>query len=175
MKRSLTNQVLLGIGAGYLASKLMDRVTTAYQDRQIEASKQREKELQEEPADVKAAERLAQIRGHDLDQQRAGRLGLRLHRGLGLSGGVTGGLLVARGMNPGRRTPGGPGAVAGHRRGGERALRLDAPADRLSSRDPRYGTRRPLGLRGRPWRPSGPGQRVLLRGGGSEALRFLGR
>ena len=100
MKRSLTNEVLLGARAGYLASKLMDRVTTAYQDRQSEASKQREEELQEEPAYVKAAERLAQIRGHDLDQQRAGRLGLRLHRGLGLSGGVTGGLLVARGMNP---------------------------------------------------------------------------
>ena len=46
-------------------------------------------ELQEEPAYVKAAGRLAQIRGHDLDQQRAERLGLRLHRGLGLSGGVT--------------------------------------------------------------------------------------
>src|ERR687892_31755 len=100
MKRSLTDEVLLGVGAGYLASKLMDRVTTAYQDRQSEASKQREKELQEEPAYVKAAERLAQIRGLDLDQQRAERLGLRLHRGLGLSGGVTGGLLVARGMNP---------------------------------------------------------------------------
>ena len=112
MKRSLTDEVLLGVGAGYLASELMDRVTTAYQDRQSEASKQREEELQEEPADVKAAERLAQIRGHDLDQQRAERLGLRLHRGLGLSGGVTGGLLVARGMNPGRRTPGGPGSVA---------------------------------------------------------------
>jgi hypothetical protein len=33
MKRSLTNELLLGIGAGYLASKLMDRVTTAYQER----------------------------------------------------------------------------------------------------------------------------------------------
>src|ERR687891_1542253 len=42
MKRSLTNEVLLGARAGYLASKLMDRVTTAYQDRQSEASKQRE-------------------------------------------------------------------------------------------------------------------------------------
>ena len=88
MKRSLTNEVLLGMGAGYLASRLMDRATTAYQDRQrgFEAAGG---ELQEEPAYVKAAGRLAQIRGHDLDQQRAERLGLRLHRGLGLSGGVT--------------------------------------------------------------------------------------
>jgi hypothetical protein len=100
MKRSLTNEVLLGIGAGYLASRLMDRVTTAYQERQSEASQQREKELQEEPAYVKAAERLAEVRGQQLDQRRADRLGLRLHRGLGLSGGLTAGLLVARGMNP---------------------------------------------------------------------------
>jgi hypothetical protein len=50
MKRRVTNEVLLGIGAGYLASKLMDRVTTAYQERQSEASKQREEQLQEVPA-----------------------------------------------------------------------------------------------------------------------------
>jgi hypothetical protein len=100
MKRSLTNEVLLGIGAGYLASRLMDRVTTAYQERQSEASQQREKKLQGEPAYVKAAERLAEVRGQQLDQRRADRLGLRLHRGLGLSGGLMAGLLVARGMNP---------------------------------------------------------------------------
>lgn len=100
MKRSLANEVLLGIGAGYLASKLMDRVTTAYQERQSEASKQQEEQLQQVPAYVKAAEKLAAVRDKDLDQERAEQLGLRLHRGLGLSGGATAGLLVSRGMNP---------------------------------------------------------------------------
>jgi hypothetical protein len=100
MKRSLLNEAMLGVGAGYLASKLMDRVTTAYQERQSEGSRQREKELQEEPAYEKAAERLAQLRGENLDQERAQQLGLRLHRGLSLSGGVIAGLLTARGMNP---------------------------------------------------------------------------
>lgn len=100
MKRRLLNEAMLGVGAGYLASKLMDRVTTAYQERQSEGSLQREKELQEGPAYEKAAERLAQLRGENLDQERAQQLGLRLHRGLGLSGGVIAGLLTARGMNP---------------------------------------------------------------------------
>jgi hypothetical protein len=99
MRRTLTNEVLLGIGAGYAASKLMDRVTTAYQARQSEASKEREKELQEVPAYVKAAEKLAEIRGEQIDQQRAEQLGERLHRGLGVSGGVIAGLLVAREMD----------------------------------------------------------------------------
>lgn len=95
-----TKAVLLGIGAGYAASKLMDRVTTAYQEQQSEASKQREKELQEVPAYVKAAEKLGEIRGEQIEQERAERLGQRLHLGLGLSGGVTAGLLAARGVNP---------------------------------------------------------------------------
>ena len=100
MKRRPMSEPVIGIGAGYLASRLMDKVTTAYQERQSGDSRRREKELQEVPAYVKAAERLAEIGGQNLDQERAERLGLRLHRGLGLSGGVIAGLLVARGMNP---------------------------------------------------------------------------
>ena len=102
--------VLPGIGAGYAASKLMDRVTTAYQEQQSEASKQREKELkdwrrstakeQQVPAYVKAAEKLTEIRGEQIEQERAERLGQRLHLGLGLSGGLTAALLAARGVNP---------------------------------------------------------------------------
>jgi hypothetical protein len=100
MKRSLTNEVLLGVGGGYLASKLMDRVTTAYQERQSATSKRREKELQGVPAYVKAVEKLAEIRGAQMDQEQAEQLGERLHRGLGVSGGLTAGLLVAKGTNP---------------------------------------------------------------------------
>jgi hypothetical protein len=75
-------------------------VTTAYQEWQSEPSKQREEQLQDVPAYVKAAEKPAAARGLDVDQERAEQLGLRLHRGLGLSGGVTAGLLASRGMNP---------------------------------------------------------------------------
>lgn len=100
MQRSVMKELLLGFGAGYAALKLMDRVTTAYQEQQSEASKQREKELQEVPAYVKAAEKLAEMRGQQLDRETAERVGERLHVGLGVSGGVTAGLLVARGVNP---------------------------------------------------------------------------
>jgi hypothetical protein len=99
-RRTLTKELLLGLGSGYAALKLMDRVTTAYQDQQSEASKQREKEVQEVPAYVKAAEKLAEISGGQIDRQRAEDVGQRLHVGLGLSGGVTAGLLTAKGMNP---------------------------------------------------------------------------
>jgi hypothetical protein len=100
MERSLTREVVMGTGAGHLASKVMDRVTTAYQERQSEESKQRERQVQETPAYVKAAEKLAQARGRYLDRVRADELGHRLHRALGLSGGLTAGFLAARGMNP---------------------------------------------------------------------------
>ncbi len=100
MERSLTKQVLVGTGAAYVASKVMDRVTVAYQEQQSDASKEREQELQEEPSYVKAAEKVAEARGRDIDQESAQQLGQRLHLGLGLSGGLIAGLLAARGMNP---------------------------------------------------------------------------
>jgi hypothetical protein len=100
MERSLTKEVLLGTGAALAATKVMDRVTTAYQERQSETSKRRERELQQEPAYTKAAEKLAEVRGEAIDQDRAEQLGERLHLGLGVSGGVMAGFLAARGMNP---------------------------------------------------------------------------
>lgn len=100
MERSLTKEVLLGTGAGLAATKVMDQVTTAYQERQSEASRRRERELQEEPAYAKAAEKLAEVRGEAIDQERAEQLGQRLHLGLGASGGLMAVFLAARGMNP---------------------------------------------------------------------------
>lgn len=100
MRQSVTIRVLLGAGAGYVASKLMDRVTTAYQKRQSEGSKQREKELLEVPAYVKAAEKLAEVGGTQIDQRRAEEVGEGLHRGLGVAGGLVAELVVARGANP---------------------------------------------------------------------------
>jgi hypothetical protein len=100
MERSLTREVLLGTGAALAATNVMDRVTTAYQERQSEMSKRRERELQEEPAYTKAAEKLAEVWGKQIDQEQAEQLGQRLHLGLGVSGGVIAGFLAARGMNP---------------------------------------------------------------------------
>jgi hypothetical protein len=100
MERSLTREVLLGTGAALAATNVMDRVTTAYQERQSEMSKRRERELQEEPAYAKAAEKLAEVWGKRIDQEEAEQLGQRLHLGLGVSGGVIAGFLAARGMNP---------------------------------------------------------------------------
>jgi hypothetical protein len=100
MERSLAKEVLLGTGAAYVATKVMDGVTTAYLEQQSEESRQRENEAQEEAAYTKAAEKLAEVRGQHLDRERAEQLGQRLHLGLGLSGGLIAGFLAARGMNP---------------------------------------------------------------------------
>ncbi len=100
MERSLTKELLVGTGAAFAASKVMDRVTTAYLERQSEGSRRRENELQEEPSYTKAAEKLGEVSGRDLDDRDAEELGQRLHRGLGLSGGAVAGVLTARGMNP---------------------------------------------------------------------------
>lgn len=100
MERSLTKEIAIGAGAAYAASKVMDRVTTAYMKQQSEASKRREQDLQHEPSYARAAEKLAELRGRDIDEDEAQRLGQRLHLGLGLSGGLVAGFLAARGMNP---------------------------------------------------------------------------
>jgi hypothetical protein len=100
MQKSLTREIVLGTGAAYVATKVMDWVTTVFLERQSEASKQREKELQEEPAYVKAAQKLADLRGTQIDKHQAEQIGQRLHMGLGLSGGPVTGFLAARGMNP---------------------------------------------------------------------------
>jgi hypothetical protein len=100
VRRTLVKELLLGTGAGFAATKVMDQVTTAFQERQSESSRRRERELQEEPAYTKAAERLAQLEGRQLDPQRAEQLGQGLHLGLGISGGILAGILAARGMNP---------------------------------------------------------------------------
>jgi hypothetical protein len=100
MQRSLTREVLLGTGAAVAATKVMDRVTTAYHERQSDASKRRERELLDQPAYTVAAERLAEMQGVEIDQEQAEQLGQRLHLGLGMSGGAVAGFLAARGMNP---------------------------------------------------------------------------
>jgi hypothetical protein len=162
VKRRPMSEPVVGIAAGYLPSRPMDKVTAAYQERQSAVSRRREKELQEEPAYVKAAERVAEIGGQNLDQERTERLGLRLHRGLGLSGGVIAGLLVARGINLGRRDPDGLRALAARRRGGQRALRVDPSSDGLSARDARSRSPWSLNLRRRPGCALGGGQRAAL-------------
>jgi hypothetical protein len=100
VERSPAKEIALGMGAGFVASKVMDRVTTAFLDRQSQASKRREKELQEEPSFEKAARMIAAARGQEVGDEQAQRLGQRFHVGLGLSGGVISGFLTARGMNP---------------------------------------------------------------------------
>lgn len=100
MERSLAQELVIGVGAGYAAGKVMDRVTTEFLERQSEESKAREKDIQGEPSFVKAAERLAGLGGRNIDEEQAKRIGQGIHVGLGVSGGAIAGILTAQGMNP---------------------------------------------------------------------------
>jgi hypothetical protein len=100
MERSLIKESVLGPAAAFAATKVMDRVTTAFQQGQSTESLEREKELLEEPAYVVAAKKMADARGEHLDQETAERIGSQLHIGLGLFGGLVAGVFAARGMNP---------------------------------------------------------------------------
>jgi hypothetical protein len=88
----------LGAVAGYGASRVMDRVTTAFQERQSESSRRREREVQEEMATTVLVKKLAQSLGRKIDEHEAERLGGWVHYGMGVSTGVSAALMVHRGM-----------------------------------------------------------------------------
>jgi hypothetical protein len=96
LRQSLTTGAL----AGYVASRTMDAVTTAFLARQSEASKRREQELAAGGTLVALGRQLGRAAGRDLDEEAARRAGVALHRTFGTSYGVIAALLVRRGVAP---------------------------------------------------------------------------
>jgi hypothetical protein len=89
-----------GAVAGYLANRTMDVVTTAFYQRQSEASKRREEELAAGGTLVQLGNQLGAAVGRDLDDRAAGRVGVGVHRLLGTTYGVLAAALVRRGTSP---------------------------------------------------------------------------
>jgi hypothetical protein len=89
-----------GALAGYVASRTMDAVTSAFYARQSEESKRREQELAPGGTLVQLGKQLGRAAGRDLDDAAAGRVGVAVHRGFGTAYGVLAALLVRRGMRP---------------------------------------------------------------------------
>ena len=89
----LIRRILAGAAAGYGATRVMDTVTTAFQERQSEQSRNREQEAQPEPAVAVLAKKVAARTGRQLSDEEAQAYGGRLHFGLGMSGGVLASLL----------------------------------------------------------------------------------
>src|SRR3712207_9472537 len=80
--------LLVGAGAGYLASQVMDKATTWYYGRQSDASKQREQELLPEGAPLASARKLAGLVGAEPTDKQAGTIALAMHQSLGQLHGV---------------------------------------------------------------------------------------
>lgn len=93
-------RIVVGGLVGYVASRTMDAATGWFYGRQSGASKQREEELAPGGALVQLGKQLGQAAGRDLDDDAAGRVGLRVHRTLGTVYGMLAALLVRRGMSP---------------------------------------------------------------------------
>jgi hypothetical protein len=93
----------LGIGAaiGYCSSRLMDQTTTWYLQHQSEASRRREEELAPGGAAILIGKKLGSIVGHDnVTDDQAAKIGLFVHRSLGVAWGVAAAALVRAGIRP---------------------------------------------------------------------------
>jgi hypothetical protein len=89
-----------GALAGYAASRTMDAATTWFYGTQSEESKEREEEIAPGGALVQIGKQLGGVAGRDLDDEQAGRVGLVVHRTLGVAYGIAATRLVRRGMPP---------------------------------------------------------------------------
>lgn len=92
--------VRVGALVGYAASRTMDQATTWFYERQSEASKQREEELAPGGSLVQLGKQLGQAAGRELGDEEAGRVGLAVHRTLGVLYGMAASALIRRGMRP---------------------------------------------------------------------------
>ena len=97
---SSAGNLTVGALAGYAASRTMDQATTWFYARQTEASKRREQEVAPGGMLVQLGKQVGQAFGRNPSEEDAGRVGLAIHRTLGMSYGAIAAALVRRGMRP---------------------------------------------------------------------------
>ena len=92
----------LAVGAlvGFASSVIMDQATSRFYARQSDSSKRKEEELAPGGTLLQLGKQLGRAAGRDLSDDRAERLGVALHRTLGMSYGIAASLLVGRGLRP---------------------------------------------------------------------------
>jgi hypothetical protein len=78
----------------------MDAATTWFHARQSETSRRREEEIASGGMLLQLGRQLGGVVGRDLDDAAAGRVGLAVHRTLGVTYGVLAAALVRRGVPP---------------------------------------------------------------------------
>lgn len=95
-----SGNAVVGALVGYVASRTMDRATGWFYARQTQTSKQREDELAPGGTLVQLGTQLGEKAGRDLSEEDAGRVGLAVHRTLGVSYGMIAAALVRAGFPP---------------------------------------------------------------------------
>lgn len=92
----------LGIGAaiGYGANMAMDQATGWYFERQSEASRRREEEVVPGGAPVLVGKKLAGMVGRKVTNEQAAKIGVLVHRSLGMSYGAGAAALARKGVAP---------------------------------------------------------------------------
>jgi hypothetical protein len=95
-----SENIRVGALAGYVASRTMDQATGRFYTAQSDDSKRREEELAPGGTLVQLGKQLGQAVGRDLDDEQAGRVGLAVHRTLGVTYGMATSALVKRGIHP---------------------------------------------------------------------------
>jgi uncharacterized membrane protein YagU involved in acid resistance len=97
---SIVVDLLVGAGIGLVGSLLMDMATGWFYTRQSEASRQREQEIAPGGTLVLGGRKTAAWVGRDVTDAQAARIGLVVHRLLGISYGVLAALLTRNGTPP---------------------------------------------------------------------------
>ena len=90
--------MVTGALVGYASSRLMDQATGWYYRRQSTASKDTEERIAPGGTLVQLGHQLAGLAGRQLDEEGAGRVGLAVHRSLGVTYGVIAASLTRRGV-----------------------------------------------------------------------------
>jgi hypothetical protein len=101
MRGRWVTDLLIGAGAGYAATRIMEKASTFLYQRQSEEARRREEELREEMPTTVLVRKAAEWRGVKLEDEQAERFGIWLHYGFGAAGGPVAAILA-------RTTPIGP-------------------------------------------------------------------
>jgi hypothetical protein len=92
--------IRVGALVGYAASRTMDQATTWFYASQTDESKRREEELAPGGTLVQLGKQLGAALGRDLSDEEAGRVGLAIHRTMGVCYGMAAAALVGKGVRP---------------------------------------------------------------------------
>lgn len=86
MGNGLFKDLVVGAVAGYVGTKVMDNASTLIYERQSESTRQREEQLRTEMPTTVLVRKATSYFGKDLDDTKAGTLGMAVHLATGTTG-----------------------------------------------------------------------------------------